>query len=119
MRWPFKILGSLILIGLAFPIIETCKIIFGKKIQVSTASYYDEEFEARSAAERAVQSAMKAPSTARFIDQFASIDKKGNWNVAGSVDAQNSYGAMLRSKYHCTFRREGNAMRLVKLVFPI
>jgi hypothetical protein len=57
-----------------------------------------------------VQNSLKAPSTASFqnILDFAvapAKDKKGKelkdvWEVSGYVDAQNSFGAMLRNKFY-------------------
>lgn len=48
-----------------------------------------------------VEKKLKAPSTAEFCDSYeAEIQKDGNtWTVEGWVDAQNSFGAMIRSDF--------------------
>lgn len=52
-------------------------------------------------AEDAVKQNLKAPSTATFSSiRETQIKRSGNtWTVSGWVDAQNSFGAMLRSEY--------------------
>jgi hypothetical protein len=48
-----------------------------------------------------VQDKLKAPSTAEFSNE--SVSGSGNsWNVSGSVDSQNSFGAKIRSSYTCS-----------------
>lgn len=57
----------------------------------------------KDACQSAVTARLKAPSTATFADgQIATDDGEGNWTVRGRVDAQNSFGAMLRTYYTCT-----------------
>lgn len=59
------------------------------------------EYTAVGVAEFEVKKLLKAPSTAKFCSQSeAEILRDGNtWSVEGWVDAENSYGAMLREKY--------------------
>lgn len=48
-----------------------------------------------------VQDKLKAPSTADFSNE--SVSGSGtSWTVSGSVDAQNSFGAKIRSSYTCS-----------------
>lgn len=65
---------------------------------------------ARVACEEFGRQRLKAPSTAQFLDD-PTIDvnypSRGAYRVSGSVDAQNSYGAMLRSRYECRVYRDG------------
>ena len=52
----------------------------------------------------AIERQLKAPSTAKFsgmLDTRAGKSDKGDWIVAGHVDAHNSYGAMMRSQFQC------------------
>jgi len=43
---------------------------------------------------------LKAPSTAKFIDDDAKFIRDGKkWSYTGRVDSQNSFGAMIRSTY--------------------
>ena len=50
--------------------------------------------------EDAVKQQLKAPSTAKFDNEQAS--GSGTWRVSGTVDSQNSFGAMLRASFECT-----------------
>src|SRR5579871_6739632 len=59
------------------------------------------DLEARVAGRVAVERVLKAPSTADFHSLRAT--KQGDvWTVAGSVDAQNSFGATIRSDFVCS-----------------
>lgn len=51
--------------------------------------------------EDAVEARLKAPSTADFHSS-ASETKPGVWRVVGAVDAQNSFGAKIRTGFYCT-----------------
>jgi hypothetical protein len=50
-------------------------------------------------AEKFVSNRLKAPSTAKFPWSCNAIKNGNQWTVRGYVDAQNSFGAMLRSHY--------------------
>jgi hypothetical protein len=62
-----------------------------------------------------VERALKAPSTAKFSG--ATATGGGNrWTVRGAVDAENSFGAMLRMNYTCTVEHvSGENWQLVSL----
>jgi hypothetical protein len=72
-----------------------------------------------------VEASLKAPSTAKWpwYDEFAVARHKGKkgkimkdvWDVSGYVDAQNSYGAMIRTKWFVTVLKTGNDWNLVKI----
>lgn len=65
-----------------------------------------------------VEKSLKAPSTAEFqnYDQFTIIGGvDGSYIVGGYVDAQNSFGAKLRTKFHCTVTKTGDNWQLLKL----
>jgi hypothetical protein len=51
---------------------------------------------------------LKAPSTARFSTASTSPLGSNCWYVCGSVDSQNSYGAMLREKWIAIVRQDGS-----------
>ncbi|WP_300265884.1 hypothetical protein [Microbacterium sp.] len=59
----------------------------------------DNASEAISQCEGEIEEKLKAPSTAEF-DSTAT--GSGTWTVVGTVDAENSFGAKLRSSYQCT-----------------
>jgi hypothetical protein len=62
-----------------------------------------------------VRKKLVAPSTAKFepVSQTAAapsqadgfVGMKNSWDVTGYVDAQNSFGAMLRNEYFCTMTK--------------
>jgi hypothetical protein len=64
---------------------------------------------------------LKAPATARFqpcaqndIDKTPSKD--GQYYVRVSVDAQNSYGALLRNKYHVSLEYKGGRWEMAAII---
>lgn len=65
---------------------------------------------ARVACEEFGRQRLKAPSTAKFLDN-PTIDVNypslGTYSVSGAVDAQNVYGVMLRAQYECRVYRDG------------
>jgi len=48
----------------------------------------------------AVKAKLKAPGTAEFLEEVATTDGD-NYKVSGQVDAENSFGAMLRLSWSC------------------
>lgn len=58
--------------------------------------------------ETAVKNQLKAPATAKFSGEDY-IDEDPTWLVTGSVDAQNGFGALLRSAFNCTLTRSGES----------
>ncbi len=49
----------------------------------------------------AVRAVLKTPSVAQFPNDRLSYQGAGMYSVSGSVDSQNSFGAMLRMEYGC------------------
>lgn len=83
-----------------------------EEAQRSDAKYMAKEF---------VTERLKAPSTAKFPyygDFAASKTPGGSWQVMGYVDAQNSYGAMLRQQFLCTLKKTGDKWFLTDLKMP-
>jgi len=64
-----------------------------------------------------VEARLKAPSTASFGDAKVVPMGGGEYLVSSYVDAQNAFGAMLRTHYDCTVRTTdgGDHFRLVNL----
>ena len=72
----------------------------------------DYKLDAYVIAQQFVKNALKSPSTASFGWQTADecvtgADSRGRYRVRGWVDAQNSYGATMRSTFTVTVRYEG------------
>lgn len=59
----------------------------------------DTSYEAIAQCEAAIREKLKSPSTAEF-DSTAT--GSGTWTVVGTVDAENSFGAMMRSSFQCS-----------------
>jgi hypothetical protein len=57
------------------------------------------EYEVISQCEARIEEQLKSPATAKF-DSTAT--GSGTWTVRGTVDAENSFGATVRSNYECT-----------------
>jgi hypothetical protein len=67
------------------------------------------DIHSRGLAEEAIKDLLKAPTTAKFEEgkQLASFSENGNDSIVivrGSVDSQNSYGAMIRTKYYVAIK---------------
>jgi len=61
---------------------------------------------------------LKAPTTAKFERYNSSrVTQYGNgeWGVSMYVDAENSFGAMIRSDFECRLRKEGENWRLINI----
>lgn len=84
-----------------------------------------DEIGAKTFAKIYVEKSLKAPSTAKFQNSadFAVApkkDKKGKrikdvWEVSGYVDAQNSYGAMIRTQWYVKLKKVGNSWILLDI----
>ena len=57
-----------------------------------------------------VKNKLKSPSTAQFSGQVVS-GGPSSWRVTGNVDAENSFGAAMRSAWTCTIRLDGDTWR--------
>jgi hypothetical protein len=56
----------------------------------------------------AVRDELKAPATADFSEETAEETSTAfTWAAAGAVDAENSFGAKIRSRWVCTARDRG------------
>ncbi len=62
--------------------------------------------EAKDKALEAVKASLKSPATSEFDETTVNVSQKGcDWTVKGDVDAQNSFGALLRSSYRVELKR--------------
>lgn len=59
--------------------------------------------------EEFVKERLKSPASAEFSDtRSISTGTPDEYEVTGSVDSENGFGAMLRSSYECTIRDNGD-----------
>lgn len=72
------------------------------------------------AAERAIKQRLKAPSTAKFPGMFEQSAYKlaktasGTYILKGWVDAQNGFGAMIRSDWYVEFRHDAAGLEVLR-----
>lgn len=66
-----------------------------------------DEAEAQVVCRDFVRDMLKSPSSADFSDEDASNVGGKMWQVTGSVDSENSFGAMIRNTYTCKVRWTG------------
>ena len=74
-----------------------------------------DEFDAKVVAESEVKEILKSPSTAKFSSYSQTrITNDGDvWKVTGWVDAQNGFGATIRSDYSVKFTMTGKDTYIV------
>lgn len=61
--------------------------------------------------EDTVRNALRAPSTADFASATATRQAGNMWSVIGSVDAENGFGAKIRSDFECRAVRSADTWR--------
>ena len=71
-----------------------------------TDSYGNDKYDAMAAAEKYVKGKLKSPSTAKFSGESATLSGS-TWTVTGTVDAQNGFGATVRSTFRVTVKFTG------------
>lgn len=83
-----------------------------------------EGVELQSAAKRWVEQVIKAPSTAKYpgswldpYDGWSIAQNKSIYEISSYVDSQNSFGAMIRSKYYMKIKDTGGSYKMLKFVF--
>lgn len=83
-------IGAAILLGVA-----------GCMAAVSANNQYDmnNPAEAVEQCEARIEKMLKSPSTAEFASKATG---SGEWQVTGTVDSENGFGAKVRSTYSCT-----------------
>lgn len=70
-------------------------------------------------AEQKIEDILKAPSTAKFVDvkAYELSNEKDVWAVNGSVDSQNSFGAMIRNIWEVQLDYRDGKGGTVKSIF--
>lgn len=83
----------------------------GDTVSTPTASSGDPGSAAYSACTRAVRERLRAPSTADFpwADYRWAKREGGDYLITSHVDAQNAFGAQIRSNWMCIVRQSGNS----------
>lgn len=73
------------------------------------------EYEARNACEEFIDRRLKSPGSSEYNHESTVEVSDGGWTVTGTVDAQNSFGALVRMTYSCTVAGTGGSATLVDL----
>ena len=68
------------------------------------------DVEARNQCQDWVRDKLKAPSTADFADTIT-VAGSPAWKFTGQVDAENSFGAKIRTGWSCTISLDGDTWR--------
>lgn len=65
-----------------------------------------------------ISNSLSVPSAAKFLSETCEIKKDGIIFVTGKIDAQNQYGAMIRSDWMCILTNE-NQTQLECIVYNV
>ena len=94
-------------------------VIIGLAVVVTAASYLfggtdhsTDDATALKACHRAVSTQLKSPASASWSDETVTGDRDGMM-VEGTVDADNSFGAALRSSFSCSVTWTGDTAHAV------
>jgi hypothetical protein len=92
-------------VSLAFVAAALILVAVGGGFRQSEPTPYDPDNagEAQAQCRDLVEGSLKAPATAEF-GELSAAKLLGEWTVTGYVDAENSFGAMLRNNFQCTVR---------------
>lgn len=116
-QWKRQLVGGLLLLGLAAILslgLGLFMVMKDKYPQRSTIG----EVDAWVVAQEFVGGSLKAPTTAKYTKK--GVKRSGDtFTVAGLVDAQNSFGAMLRNEFVCEIKYvpSKDEWRKINLVF--
>lgn len=93
--------------------------------EIAAKQEVTDSLDARTYAKIYVGKSLKAPTTAKWqnVMDFAVASKKdseGNltkdvWEVSGYVDAQNSFGAMIRTQWYVKLKKVGDSWKLLEI----
>lgn len=85
--------------------------------QIAASKEREEGYEAVEHAKNFIIKSLKAPSTAKFpnYNEIQYAKKNGIWIVSTYVDAQNSFGAMVRTSYLLEIENQGDVWRLMSI----
>lgn len=116
-RWIFVAIAVIVLLCILFGTrAGTGKTGGGSPKSYSTADYKSVCY---SLAEEQVKKHLKAPSTASFCrmsEASFSKDEENTYVMTGWVDAENSFGAKLRSNWGIKVKVSGEKMTMVRLI---
>lgn len=90
--WPW-VVGLLVVVG-------------GASALAGSGGSEPDKYGAQVACEDRVRTLLKAPSSADFSGVVTASSGHNAWNVTGSVDSENSFGAAIRGAFTCHARSD-------------
>jgi hypothetical protein len=94
----------------AFVAAAVCMALF---LTLTGVAPWTDQQQARHACEDAVKAQLKSPATAKFSDETISRTPiGGGWDVVGSVDSQNGFGALVRGSWTCHADKQGSGWQI-------
>lgn len=110
------VIGVILVIGFAFNMLGNRG--SSPSYSSTTSGTRANQFLAQYACEDEVKKQLKAPASAQFGNwQYRYNDSTKTHTLSGSVDSQNSYGAMLRSNFVCTAEYKGDGQFSTRVIF--
>lgn len=78
--------------------------------EITADSLRSVEMDARIMCKQFVEQRLRAPSTAKFgrVTAWPVKGKPYHWTATGQVDAQNGFGAQIRSTFGCDMKHDAN-----------
>lgn len=107
-----KLISTLGIIVLAVLVLTFCSAMCGGS---GSSSDEPSDYDVIYIAETIVKKNLKSPSTADFCSsRECKVSKSGDvWTVTGWVDAQNGFGATIRSDYTVSFEYDGSSYTVI------
>jgi len=89
----------------------------GLSLAACGGEHEPDDYDAYAACENWVEEQLRAPSTADFSGHGDStITEAGSgYDIRGYVDAENGFGAQIRTDWSCSVQLDGNSWRLLDL----
>lgn len=104
-------------IAASFSVLIVAALILGNS-ETKTGPQTGDKTGAYLIAQEFVTDQLKAPATAKYPSSATSVRLVGKkWHVRGYVDSQNSFGALIRSEWHCVvYTTDGTNWSLDEIV---
>lgn len=95
-------------IGIGVGVVAVVALCFANASRDTAPSAEDQQGDAKRACqEKFIADRLKAPASAKFSGVTVS-ESGGSYTVAGSVDSQNAFGALVRATFTCAVRLDGD-----------
>jgi len=85
----------------------TCGLLISRSNNHEPTTTENRDDAVRVCKEKFIPDRLKAPATAKFSN-ITTTDNAGTYTVTGSVDSENSFGALIRSTFICSVHSSGN-----------